>query len=357
MLKDVEILKIELFAKGMKITPLAEKVLSENKKRPITLAEYATTSGIPLQLEGDVWVNAPFMESFCQKSKIVFDYDGSNFFIAWQGKKYPVHPMPVPDYFDKKNKNGEPYVNFGITHTDRIRVSPIQGCFYSCKFCDLNQKLYKKNKISDLIEVIKVATNDKILPAKHGIISGGTPGPEDRDYFLKVLEEVPKAVSIPMDAFIAPWMELSDIEKIYNYGINELSINVEVWNKKIAKAIMPQKSAIGREYYLEFIKRAVEVFGNNRIRAIIIVGLEPLKDLFSAVESLAKIGCSPVLSPFRPSPKTALAGWPPPTVKQMIKAYEGSREIVKKYGVKLGPKCTSCQHNTLTFPDGSDYYN
>lgn len=357
MLKDAEILKIELFAKGMKITPKAKKVFTENKKRPITLAEYSTTSGIPLKLEGNIWVNAPFLESFCKNSDIVLDFDGKNFFLIWLGVKYLVRPMPVPSYFNKKNKKGIPYINLGVTHTDRIRISPIQGCFYSCKFCDLNRKLYKKNDIGDLIEVINVAINDKILPAKHGIISGGTPRPEDREYFLKVMEEIPKAVSIPMDAFIAPWVGIDYIEKLYNYGINELSINIEIWNNKVARSLMPQKAAIGRKHYLEFIKRAVEVFGRNRVRSIIMIGLEPTRDLLLAVESLAKIGCNPVLSPFRPSPKTVLANLTPPGAKQMIRAYEKSKEIVDRYGVKLGPGCASCQHNTLTFSDGSDYYS
>ncbi|MBU3905371.1 MAG: radical SAM protein [Nanoarchaeota archaeon] len=356
MLKQIEILKIELLSNGMKISPSAKEALTERGKRPITLAEYATTSGIPLKLKNDIWVNAPFLEDFCKKSNIVLDFNGDTYFVIWENKKYIAEPTPVPAYFDKKNKRGVPYINLGVTHTDRVRISPIEGCYFACKFCDLNLLPYKKKRISDLIEVIEVAVNDEILPAKHGIISGGTPRPEDRNYFTKVMKEIPKAVDIPMDAFVPPWANLDYIEKIYSFGLNEISINIEIWNEKIAKSIMPQKAVIGRDRYLKFIEKAVDTFGKEKVRSIILVGLEPMKDLFEGVENLAKIGCSPVLSPFRPSPKTPLAKWPSPTVKQLVDAYEGSKKIVKKYNIKLGPHCIPDHHNTLTFPDKSNYY-
>lgn len=356
IMKDVELLKIELLSKGMRISASAEKEFTQNGKRPLTLAEYATTSGIPLKLEKDIWVNAPFLESFCRKSDILFDFSEGKYFVVWENKRYFAEPTPVPDYFSRKNKKGVPYINIGVTHTDRIRISPIQGCHFSCKFCDFNLVPYKKWALQDLIEVIEVATGDEALPAKHGIISGGTPRPEDRNYLMKVMKEVPKAVDIPMDAFIAPWAGLDCIEKLYSFGIDELSVNMELWNEKIAKSIMPQKARIGRDYYLKFIEKAVDVFGKGRVRSILLVGLEPMKDLFEGVENLSRIGCSPVLSPFRPSPKTPLAKLSPPSIKQMIEAYEGSRKIAEKYKVKLGPRCIPDHHNTLTFPDGSDYY-
>lgn len=356
MLKNIELLKLELLTQGMKISRRAEEAFTENGKRPATLADYASTSGIPLKLDNDIWVNAPFLEDFCKKSSIIFDFDRGGYFVVWNNQKYPAIPTPVPAYFNEKNKNDIPYINFGVTHTDRIRISPIDGCYWGCKFCDLNLHKYNKASIKDLIEVIKIAIDDEILPAKHGLISGGTPRPEDREYFMKVMEEIPKAVNIPMDAFIAPWADLDCIKRLHSFGINELSINMELWNDKISKSIMTQKAAIGRDSYLRFIEKAVEVFGKGKVRSILMVGLEPLSDLFEGVENLAKIGCSPVLSPFRPSPKTALAQYAPPVVTQLVEAYEGSKKIAKKYGVKLGPRCISCHHNTLTFSDNSDYY-
>ncbi len=32
-------------------------------------------------------------------------------------------------------------------------------------------------------------------------------------------------------------------------------------------------------------------------------------------------------------------------------------DVVERHGVKLGPRCIACQHNTLTFPDASGAYH
>lgn len=75
MLKNIELLKLEFLTQGMKISRRAEEAFTENGKRPATLADYASTSGIPLKLDNDIWVNAPFLEDFCKKSSIIFDFD------------------------------------------------------------------------------------------------------------------------------------------------------------------------------------------------------------------------------------------------------------------------------------------
>ena len=44
-------------------------------------------------------------------------------------------------------------------------------------------------------------------------------------------------------------------------------------------------------------------------------------------------------------------------VKAMVGAIGlSTANIVERYGVKLGPRCIPCQHNTLTFPDDSGAY-
>jgi hypothetical protein len=46
-----------------------------------------------------------------------------------------------------------------------------------------------------------------------------------------------------------------------------------------------------------------------------------------------------------------------PSADLLERIYLTSLEIISRYPVKLGPRCIPCQHNTLTFPDGSsDYY-
>src|SRR4051812_37687801 len=58
--RDAENLKFEVLATGITIDDRAmEYIEAANGDRPLTPADYASTSGVILQLEGDVWVNAP----------------------------------------------------------------------------------------------------------------------------------------------------------------------------------------------------------------------------------------------------------------------------------------------------------
>jgi len=129
-----------------------------------------------------------------------------------------------------------------------------------------------------------------------------------------------------------------------------------LYNEKIAKQIVPDKYAITRSYYLKFIETAVDIFGNGKVQSLLLVGLEPIEDTLKGVKELARIGCIPVLSPFCPGGQTPLENHPRPTAETLISIYEESDAICRVNGIKLGPRCKPCQHNTLTFPDSSNFY-
>jgi len=352
MLNELELLKIDLMANGMRVSERAKQSLTNGGQIPLSLFEYATTSGIPLKFQNsDIYVNSPFAEDFCHSANWQLDSKDGEFFVVRNDKEQRVEPIPLPQYFDT------PWSQFAMTHTDRVRISPIAGCSFACQFCDLSKThAYQKKKVGDLIESVKVALNDSILPARHILISGGNPKPEDERYMDEIYERITKAFDVPVDIMMVPRRDIGYVDRLYSWGVNELSINLELFNPQIADEMIVGKNRIGREGHFRFLERAVGVYGKNKVRSILLAGLEPLEDTLRGVEALAERGVSPVLSPFRPSPKTPLANLSPPTAQQLAEVYERSREITKRHGVKLGPSCIPCQHNTLTFPDGSDFY-
>jgi hypothetical protein len=358
MLSKLELLKIDLMTHGMGVSERAKQNLTQDGKIPLSLFEYATTSGIPIKIQGsDIYVNSPFAEEFCQDANWQLDSRDGEFFIARDGEEQRVEPIPLPSYFDQKNPRGQEWGWFAMSHTDRVRISPIAGCSFACQFCDLSRTYeYQKKSVDDLIESVQVALSDPVLPARHVLISGGNPKPQDESYMDEVYEGVTNAFDVPVDIMMVPRRDVGYVDKLYSWGVNELSVNLELFNPQIADRMVVGKNKIGREGYFRFLERAVEVYGRNKVRSILLVGLEPLEDTLRGVEALAQRGVSPVLSPFRPSPKTPLAHLSPPTTQQLAEVYERSREITEKHGIKLGPSCIPCHHNTLTFPDGSDFY-
>jgi len=358
MLTELQKLKISIMCKGVKISQNAEKVLTKEGKVPLSIFEYPTTSGISVIFPNEIYVNAQFSGKFVN-SDIIIDYKDGVYKILYNNIDIPIKVLPLPDYIGEKSEDGFIYDNVIMTHTDRMRISPIRGCSFDCKYCDYNRVKYEKIPVKKLRQAIDIAMKDKNLKPKHMLISGGTPKIEDREYLDDVYKEITQYLNskdIPTDIMLAPRMDEGFLAKLKLWGVNGLSINLEIFNNELAKKYNPAKHKITAENYFKFIKESVNLFGKGKIRSILIVGLEPIEETIKGVEEIARLGCDIVLSPFVPSENTELSKLNPPTESTLIEVYERSKKITEKNGVKLGPRCIPCQHNTLAFPDGDNFY-
>jgi len=363
MLTERQELKVELFNQGIQITDRAREAIQGTEKRPLSTGDYASTSGVLLDLGQDIYTNAPIVDNnsnfVTEDTPHKLDFDNDHFVVRTGDREIQVMYIPVPGYFDKLNPKGEPYKLLAVTHIDRVRISPIEGCAIACQFCNIPYEFkYKQHGVEDLVDAVRVAAEDQILPAQHVLISGGTPKPEDYGYENDVYKQV--ASSLPrldVDIMMAPVNDLLDPKVLKEIGVHGLAINLELFNPEIAKKKARGKYDIGREKYLKFIDECVKTFGPGRIRSLLMVGIEPMEDTLQGVRALAERGCDPVLSPFRPDPITPLRNELPPTVEFQKEIYQRALDIVGVYSdVVIGPRCIPCQHNTLAFPDGTDRF-
>ncbi|KKR06673.1 MAG: Radical SAM domain protein [Parcubacteria group bacterium GW2011_GWC2_39_14] len=344
-------IKTKIFAKGISIDQSVFNIV----KTPLTLDSYGTNSGVILKFPSGIYVNAPFSKynyNFVKNSLIRLVYSKSKFYLHYRKVRLEVEVIPIPSFYNKMNSQGILYSELAVTHTDRVCVAPITGCNNHCKFCTLSKNYqYRKDKIEESIEATKVALVDPVLPGRHILISGGTPRPADYEYMKNFYRSFAKEFKgIPIDIMMIPNENILDLEELKKIGIDSLCINLELYNEKLLKIYAPEKALIGREKYLKFIEKAVKIFGQGKVRSLLVIGLEPIEEILKAVEALACIGCDPVLSPFRPAPGTPLEKLPSLSYELMAKAYRRAEKIVAKYpGVVLGPRCKACGHNTLSF--------
>lgn len=360
MLTEVQRLKLKILANGISFGDGFRKAFSG----PLSMGEYASTSGISMVLDDDIWVNAPFFDNnpnFVSKSTgTILDYRNGEYHVSNGDLEVGAHPVPVPAYETAKANSGEVFGNLAVTHTDRVRISPIEGCAIACTFCNIPYELkYRKKRIDDLVESVKTALRDPLLPAKHVLISGGTPRVEDYAWENQVYDTVVDMFKgVNVDVMMAPMPGLLDPVRLKDAGVHGLSINMELHNEERARKMAYSKFKIGIDGYIGFIDQAVQVYGKNGlVRSLLMAGLEPMEDTLEGVRALAEVGADPVLSPFRPDERTPLKHVMPPTVEFMEELYERARDIVKGYpGVMMGPRCRPCMHNTLTFPDDSGSY-
>src|SRR5262245_41928564 len=128
-LRPEQELKFNILAQGISIDPSAEQAWHDQFTGPLSLNEYASTSGICLRVgEGpdEVWLNAPYLQDFTSQAEARLRYD-SRFLIEHAGDSFDTQVIPVPAYHDRtytRDGKQHPYTNLGVTHTDRIRISP-----------------------------------------------------------------------------------------------------------------------------------------------------------------------------------------------------------------------------------------
>jgi Radical SAM superfamily len=350
-------LKFQLLAEGIEISRLARKALHEAASQSdLTPADYASTTGLILQLDDDVWVNAPINDynpNFVSDSRFVLDYGADGFWVHGAGLASPATYWPPPGYHGRAERFG-PLNNFVVTHGDRARLSPVRGCAMTCTFCNIPYDdpldVYGTKPVDALIEAARTAVRDPRQPAHHMLISGGTPKRPDfgfmQEVYRRALIEFPDT---PVDIMMVPLPGLFDLPLLDKLGLNEISINIEVFSEARAKEVMRHKYNQGLDFYLDFIEQAAETLGPGRVRSMLMVGLEPMEMTLAGVAAIAERGGVPVLSPFRPDPATPLRDRKPSGAAELEQTYLRAMDIAASRGAVLGPDCPPCTHNTLSF--------
>jgi hypothetical protein len=353
-LTTAEHLKFRLLSNGLAITPEAQEYIDgHNAGRPMTPADYASTSGVILALDDDVWVNAPinlYNPNFVLDTAFVLDLADGALVVRGEELESAAGMWLPPLYHGETNPWGEPYDSYAFTHGDRVRVSPIEGCSMACKFCNLPYEFrYRTKRVQGLVDAVQRAITDPLQPASHVLISGGTPREQDIEYVQSVYEAVITGFpELSVDIMMVPKEDLMDPEWLRGIGVGEISVNLEIYDLGLSRDLMRQKAKQGRDTYLDYLEHAAHVLGPGRVRSMLMVGLEPMESTLAGVNAIAGRGAVPVLSPFRPDPKTPLRDAKPSDSDRLEEIYLKAREIAAGHGVSLGPSCIPCSHNTLT---------
>lgn len=349
MINESFILKAHLFENGINISEGAKKFLNSKSDIWFMDNDYITCTGMSIHFDNQYITVNVFPES---KYELV--ENNENLFISDNGKNlFKASVMFPPDYMQGviviRGKKITKYVN---TYTDRIRIQTMYGCANSCKFCNAKESGYNFNDIEGLDEAFQIALAQS--NARHAFIS--TNNVKDEEGFKKLTDVIEyfgrKYCGMGLDLMTSPrgFTSYTDssqytpyLNHLKNNGIRGIAVDIELNNSDKFKFYCPEKFIIGQENYLRFIEQAVEIFGVDHVRSVLIVGLEPLEETLKGVEKLAQRGCNPVLSPLFPYGEANI----PPNAELFISAKLQSEKICERYGIKMGPLCKPCSHNTL----------
>jgi hypothetical protein len=355
-------LKFDLFSSGIKLTPEIIKEITKSHKIPLTIRE-GITGGLDIIFDRVVYVNAPVNEDFVQNSPYGITKLDSTYHLTKNGQNISkIKILPKPSYLGNKTRSGMFMEHIGQIFTDRIGFSPYLGCDFSksmdhCRYCEIGAGIYPdiKNKLADILETLENSINDPELPTRHILLSGGRPPNNDMKYMLKIVREIRKRYSNSIYVMTPPPDDSETIEDFYSAGVDEIGMNIEIFDRTIAKKITPGKYKVGLDFYLDRLGHAADIFDKYGTRSVLIAGLEPIESTLNGVRTLMELGVMPILSPFRPVKGTQLEGHPILNGEAFYKVFEQGTELSKKYNIELGPLCIPCQNNTLTMPLNSRY--
>lgn len=353
-------LKIELLCHGCALSSSARAALPSFRSGATTVRDYPTTSGLIIRLPGDLYVNARIQVG--GTALYLLDHDGDRFVLIAGAQVLPVEVFPPAAYARENRRlpNGKSIRLVANTHADRVRLTPIHGCGLACQFCNYPGMAYRKNTVDEIQAALEIALGDSIIHPPHVLVSGGSPRRDEQDYkYMNAMyDELPsRFAGLRFDAMFTPRTlhvgpatarrYASFARFLKDAGYHALSVNLEFYSDEVLQRYAHDKAEIGRDQYLLFLERAVDVFGVGEVRSVLIVGLEDDVDTLRGVDALAARGVLVELSPFNAFSGTVLGSHPEPTPDRLIGLYERASGIAERHGVPLSYFCVPCSHNIL----------
>lgn len=340
-------LKIALLNQGCVINPDTADYL-ETKG----LVKKAVFSAIDFRLANGLPINAPVNLKFSELSPFNIRYDEQLLLYYYDEKLSEITIEMQPHWSTKYTQNGIAYNRIAYLSTDRLRLKHESVCTFKkagkgCHFCNVPEKSVTF-KQADFEEVLDYLFEKPSF--RHVLIGGGSGDPrKESEQIVNIANMIRcRDSEMPIYLMSLPPQNIAVLEDYKKAGITEVAFNIEIWDRKIAKTLMPGKGSIPLEHYLDILKESTKLWGNSgNVRTALIVGLNQTKVLLDATEYLCQNGIQPMFSIFRPMIGTKLESVVPPSNQNLLYTYQVVTEICAKYHLEPGPTCKECRNNML----------
>ena len=341
-------LKIMLLNHGIRIEQDALDLLNRNGG-----VNYEEFEAIDMVLENHIYINVPYTTKLSSLSPFSVKLNGmGHLILLYFGRPVTEVFIRTKDPLSTSvSKNGIPYGDFIYLGNDRLRIFHRNGCNFKsmnigCKFCDIeaNDRALPMEDIRDAIEAY--ANHSSI---NHFLIGGGSER-IDSDFknIIQIAEHLKNKYSKPINVMSIPPLDIRILSNLKKAGVTEVTFNLEVFDRDIAKEYMPGKGALSLEVYDAAFREAVRLWGNTgNVRTVFIVGLESKSSLLRGLEHVCRLGVYPILSLLKGIEGTPLGHCLPPQDKDVLEIYHEARNICQSFRMDLGPSCHCCEDNTL----------
>ncbi|MBO1329558.1 hypothetical protein OQ496_14170 [Acetobacter suratthaniensis] len=270
-----------------------------------------------------------------------------------------------PEYYTQRLANDELAQKYiSACGYDELNIIPWKGCLISsvCRFCGVNNVAVKNPNdalhaahlrsgilgweaarapyLANLSESIELALQaDCYSDHMHVIlISGNLPDDQlnqQADIYCDIANHIKNQVAHKCTegivAVITPPHDLTRVDKLKEAGVRIVVFNLEVGNDPWFSKYCPGKSALGRDFFIDRLKYAAQVFGRGNSWTNFVLGLEPIEKLLELCEELAGYGIVSSANVLHVDEGSRL-DVDPPSKETVIEFFYALSKINRRYG-------------------------
>ncbi|EHN10372.1 Biotin synthase-related enzyme [Patulibacter medicamentivorans] len=269
-----------------------------------------------------------------------------------------VEPIARPAFYDLTTADGVRYEQLARLHgNDVLATTVVQTCIRygpeatRCRFCTIEESLRagstaQVKRPEDLAEVAAAAV--RLDGVRQMVMTTGTSNGRDRGArhlarcVAAVLEAVP---GLPIQVQIEPPLDLEWIDRLHEAGAAAVGIHVESLDEEVRRRWTPGKATVPIARYEEAWRRAVAVFGPNRVSTYLLVGLgEDPDELVAGAERLIAIGVYPFVVPYRPMAGSLADadGVPAPSAATLLRVTGRVARALRHAGMRGADQVAGC---------------
>lgn len=229
--------------------------------------------------------------------------------------------LEIPNYI--KEIKPDQSILFSQRSSHCAYVSPINACQYffkneQCKFCNFNDawEHLENKKIVANEELLTKITSKAIeeVGLNQIKLTGGALYNIDREaeIYISIAKKLKEETKIEHLFAYPQALKIEHFERLKEVGVEEICIDLEIWDERIWENILPAKGHIGREKWINRMIDATDVFGVGQVSTSIVAGYDYVSGCFESIDNslrsnvegfewLVEKGIIPVFFAYMPS--------------------------------------------------------
>jgi radical SAM protein (TIGR04043 family) len=262
---------------------------------------------------------------------------------------------PEPRFYGLATAEGIPYRSIALLHgRDVLATTLLQTCIrfrdrtQSCQFCAIEQSLEDGRTLvrktpQQVAEVAEAAV--RLDGVRQLVLTTGTPNSDDRGARLmaETAAAVKARVALPIQAQCEPPEDPAWYRRMQEAGVDSLGMHLEVVEEEVRRRVLPGKSELGLERYMEAFEQAVAVFGRGQVSTYLLAGLgDSAASLIAVSERLIALGVYPFVVPFVPIAGTPLEVHPAPSTDFMVEVYTAVGDRLRASDLRSEAMAAGC---------------